>query len=135
MGIFAKFTKTTHQICSCYVTLASNSENLYFSPNSVLNFRQSYQIRGKLAQEQKSYRQKQIRGWKTLPTVLIGLRSLCNYDLFLFFVSPFKSLGPFFDVALNSNDLYTIWEVMLKTVLAERTSSVLRKVVIMIIRC
>ena len=39
MGIYVKFTKTTHQIWSCHVTLASNSENFYFLPNSVLNFR------------------------------------------------------------------------------------------------
>ena len=39
MGIYVKFTKTTHQIWSCHVTLASNSRNFYFSPNSVLNFR------------------------------------------------------------------------------------------------
>ena len=58
MGISVKFTKTTHQIWSCHVTLASNSENVYFSPDSVLNFRKSYQIWEKLAQEQKSYRQK-----------------------------------------------------------------------------
>ena len=38
--------------------LASDSENFHFLPNSVLNFRKSYQIWGKLAQEQKSYRQK-----------------------------------------------------------------------------
>ena len=56
--------KTTHQIWSCHVTLASNSENFYFSTNSVLKFRKSYQILGKLAQEQKSYRQKQIEGGK-----------------------------------------------------------------------
>ena len=53
MGIYVKFTKTTHQIWSCHVTLASNSENFSFSLNSVLNFRHSYQIWGKLAQEQK----------------------------------------------------------------------------------
>ena len=58
MGIYVKFTITTHQIWSCYVTLASNSENFYFSPNSILNFKESYQIWGKLAQEQNSYRQK-----------------------------------------------------------------------------
>ena len=40
------------------MTLALNSENFYFSPNSVSNFRKSYQILGKLAGEQKSYRQK-----------------------------------------------------------------------------
>ena len=32
MGIYVKFTKTTHQISSCHVSLASNSENFYFSP-------------------------------------------------------------------------------------------------------
>ena len=75
MGIYVKFTKTTHQICSCHVTLVSNSENFYFSPDSVLNFRKSHQIWGSLAHEQKSYRQKkQIGGWKTGPLVLIGLK-------------------------------------------------------------
>ena len=69
-GIYVNFTKTTHQIWSCHVTLASNFENFYFSPNSVLNFRKSYQIWGKLAQEQKNYKQKQIGG---SPPVLIGL--------------------------------------------------------------
>ena len=39
MGIYVKFTKTTHQIWSCHVTLASNFENVYLSPDSVLNFR------------------------------------------------------------------------------------------------
>ena len=53
MGIYVKFTKTTHQIWACHVTMASNSENLYFSSNFVLNFRKSYQIWGKLAQEKK----------------------------------------------------------------------------------
>ena len=50
MGIYVKFTMTTHQIWSDHVTLASTSENFYFSPNSILNFRKSCQI---LAQEQK----------------------------------------------------------------------------------
>ena len=68
MGIYIKFTKTTHQIWSCHVILASNSEHFYFSLNSVLNFRKSYQIWGKLAQEQKSYRQKTNWGWKTSPS-------------------------------------------------------------------
>ena len=57
------------------VTLASNSENFYFSPNSVLNFRKSYQIFGKLAQEQKVTGKKQIGGGTTPTPVLIGLRS------------------------------------------------------------
>ena len=53
MGSYVKFTKTTHQIWSCHVTLASNSKNSYLSPNSVLNFRTGYQIWEKLAQKQK----------------------------------------------------------------------------------
>ena len=36
MGIYVKFTKTTHQIWSRHMTLASNSETFCFSPNSVL---------------------------------------------------------------------------------------------------
>ena len=63
-AFYVKFTKTTHQIWSCHLTLASNSENFYFSPNSVLNFRKIYQILGKLAQEPKRYRQK--RNWRCL---------------------------------------------------------------------
>ena len=48
--------------------LASNSENFYFSPDSILNFRKRYQIWGKLAQEQKSYRPKTNWGmWKHPP--------------------------------------------------------------------
>ena len=75
MGIYVKFTITTHQIWSCHVTLASNSENFYFLPNSILNFRKSYQIWGKLAQEQKSYRQKTNWGVKT-PPVLIRVKGI-----------------------------------------------------------
>ena len=64
MGIYVKFSMTTHQIWSSHVILSSNSENFYLSPNSILKFRRSFQILGKLAQEQKSYRQKQIGGGK-----------------------------------------------------------------------
>ena len=38
MGIYVKFTKTTHQIWSCHVTLAWTSKHFYLSPNFVLNF-------------------------------------------------------------------------------------------------
>ena len=40
-------------------------QNFYFSPNSLLNFEKSYQIWGKLAQEQKRYIQKTNWDWKT----------------------------------------------------------------------
>ena len=74
--IYVKFTITTHQIWSCHVTLTSNSEKFYFLPNSILNFRKSYQIWWQLAQEQERYRQKTNWGEKHLPRppVLIGLR-------------------------------------------------------------
>ena len=55
MDIYVKFTMTTNQIWSCHGTLPSNSENFYFSPNSVLNFK-------KLAQEQKVTGRKQVGG-------------------------------------------------------------------------
>ena len=71
---------------SCHVTLTSNSENFYLSPNSILNFRKIYQIWGKLAQEQKSYRQKTNWGMENTPPppppVLIELNTLnCNRKL------------------------------------------------------
>ena len=67
MDIYVKFTKTTHQIWSCHVTLASISENFYFLPNFILKFRKSYQIWGEMAQEQKVTGKKQIGGGKTPP--------------------------------------------------------------------
>ena len=45
-AFMSSFTMTTHQIWSCHMTLASTFENCYVSPNSVLNFRKSYQIGG-----------------------------------------------------------------------------------------
>ena len=70
MGIYVKFIKTTHQIWSCHVTLASNSKNFYLLANSILNSRKSYQIWGKLAQEQNVTCKKQIGGggWKRPPS-------------------------------------------------------------------
>ena len=72
MAIYVKFTKTTHQIWSCHVTLASNSENFYFLPDSILNFRKSYQTWGNWLKNKKVTGKKQIGGWKR-PPVLIGL--------------------------------------------------------------
>ena len=71
----SSFTMTTHQIWSCHVTLATNFENFYFSPNPILNFRKSYPIWGKLAQEQKGKGKKQNSGWKH-PPVLIRSMSI-----------------------------------------------------------
>ena len=62
MGNYVKFTKTTQQIWSCHATLASNSENFYFSPNSVLNFRKSYTIWGNWLKNKKVTGKKQIGG-------------------------------------------------------------------------
>ena len=79
MGIYVKFTMTTHQIWSSHVTLASNSENLCFSPNSILNFRKSCQIWRKLAEEQKVTGKKLIGDGKCgPPPMLIGLNLLIS---------------------------------------------------------
>ena len=66
--------------------LASNSENFYFSPDSGLNFRNSYQSWGKLAEEQKVTGKKQIGGGNP---VLIGLR---EYTKFLPLIIPIFDL-------------------------------------------
>ena len=79
MGIHVNFTMTTHQIWSGHVTVAANFESFYFLPNFISNFRNSYQIWGKSAQERKVTVKKQNSGWKTPPpptTVLIGLKEI-----------------------------------------------------------
>ena len=74
MGIYVKFTKTTHQIWSSHVTLASNSEDFYFLPNSILNFRK-VPILGDIGSRTKKFQAKnKLDGGKHSPPVLIGLR-------------------------------------------------------------
>ena len=73
MGIYVKFTKTTHQISSCHVTLASNSETFCFSPDSVLNFRKVTKFGVNWLKNKKVTGKKQTGGWKTRPPMLIGL--------------------------------------------------------------
>ena len=67
MGIYVKFTKTTHQIWSCHVILASNSENCYFLPNSILNFRKNYQIWGNWLKNKKLQAKNKLGGGKDPP--------------------------------------------------------------------
>ena len=68
MGIYVNFTKTTHQIFSCNMTLASNFENFYLLPDSVLNFRKTKQKTKKLQAKNQFG-----GGVETPPPVLIGL--------------------------------------------------------------
>ena len=71
MGIYVKFYYDHLPNMAMDVTLAANFENFYFSPNSILTFRnvqESYQIWGKLAQEQKVTGKKQNSGWNPPPT-------------------------------------------------------------------
>ena len=72
MGVYVKFTKTTHKIWSCHVTVVSNSQKFYFSPNSVLIFRKITKFVGNWLKNKKVTGKKQIGVWKT-PPVLIGL--------------------------------------------------------------
>ena len=64
------FTMTTHQIWSSHVTLAANFENFYFSSNSILKVRKSYQIWRKLAQEQEVTGKNKTRDGKHPPSCL-----------------------------------------------------------------
>ena len=72
MDVYVKFTKTMHQVWSCHVILASNSENFYFLPNYDILGKVT-RFGGQLAQYQKSYRQKTNWGWKRPPSD-IGLK-------------------------------------------------------------
>ena len=67
MGIYVKFTQTTHQIWSCHVTQASDLENFYFLPNSILNFRKVTKFGGNWLKNKKVTGKKQVGGWKDPP--------------------------------------------------------------------
>ena len=114
------FTMTIHQVWSCHVALSANFENyenFYFSPNSILNFRKSYQIWGIGLKNEKITGKKQNPGWKTpLPpppsrayrvkpdTAILGLwrpedkfNTLVNHLILFssFFIYKFKKLSTF----------------------------------------
>ena len=78
------------KIWSCHVILSSNSENFYFSPNSVLNFRKVTKFCENGLKNKKVTSKKQSGGGveNTLPTsVFIGLnnymvkKTLCHNPL------------------------------------------------------
>ena len=75
MGIYVKFTITTHQIWSCYVKLTSNSQNFYFSPDSIINFRKVTKFGRNWFKDKRVTGKKQIGGWKTPLPLLIGLNN------------------------------------------------------------
>ena len=88
MDIYVKFTMTTHQILSCHATLPSNSENFYFSPNLILNFRKVTKFGGNWLKNKNVTGKIQIGGWKTPPpplSVLIGLKKLSNINFYQMF--------------------------------------------------
>ena len=60
------------------MTLATNIEIFYFSPNSILNFRKIYQIWWKLAQEQNVTGKQQKSGWKTPPSSAYRVKSVLS---------------------------------------------------------
>ena len=67
MIIYVKFTMTTRQIWSCHVTLASNSENFYFSPNSIFNFREITKFGGNWLKNKKVQAKSKLGGGKHPP--------------------------------------------------------------------
>ena len=76
MGIYVKFTMTTHQIWSCHVTLASNSEIFIFLPNSIVNFRKSTKFGGNWLKSEKATGKKQIGGVKMLIGLMVDYANL-----------------------------------------------------------
>ena len=113
MFIYVKFTITTHQIWSCHVTLASNSEDFYFLPNSISNFRTGYQIWGKLAQEQNATGKKQIGGGKQSPVLrevsFCTGKELPKIGAIRYFFSDQKGIKRFFQMK-RGDHLYFLKE-------------------------
>ena len=81
MYIYVKFTMTTHQISSCHVTLASNSKNFYFSPNSILNFMEVTKFGGNWLKNKKVTGKNKL-GWKQSPPPPSAYRVKWNFGFF-----------------------------------------------------
>ena len=77
MGIYVKFTKTTHQIWSYHVTLTSNCEKVCFRLILYYILGKGTKFGGNWIKNKKVTGEKHIGGWKT-PPVLIGLK----YEVF-----------------------------------------------------
>ena len=73
MGIYVKFTKTTHQIWSCNVTLTSNYKNFCFLLNSILHFRKVTKFVGNWLNNKKLQAKNKLGDGKDPPQGLIGL--------------------------------------------------------------
>ena len=82
MGIYVTFYHDHSPIMVMSPDPGYKFRKFYFSPNYILNFRESYQIWGKLAQEQKCYRQKNKTqgGRHPIPSVLKGLNNISQYN-------------------------------------------------------
>ena len=73
MGIYVKFTKTTHQIWSCNVTLTSNYKNFCFLLNSILHFRKVTKFVGNWLNNKKLQAKKTNWGMEKTPPPPQGL--------------------------------------------------------------
>ena len=74
MGTFVKFTKTSYHSPNMVMSRDPDFKfRKFFSPNSVLNFRKSYQLWGIDSRTKKLQAKKQTGGGKHPPPVLIGL--------------------------------------------------------------
>ena len=63
------------KVIPLYIYVFETQGKVHSNPNIVLNFRKSYQILGKLAEEQESCRQKTNWGVENIPPpVFIGLK-------------------------------------------------------------
>ena len=75
IGIYVKFTRNTHQICSCHVTLASNSENFYFRLILYYILGKVTRFGGNWLKKKNVTGKKQIGRWKR-PPVLMWLKTI-----------------------------------------------------------
>ena len=64
----SNFTMTTHRIWSCHVTLATNFENFYFLPKSILNFRKVTKFGGNWCKNKKGTGKKTKFGVENTPS-------------------------------------------------------------------
>ena len=90
MGIYVKFTMITHQIWSCHVTLASNSENFHFFAWFYIKFYETLPNLGEFGSITKTLQAKIKLGVVTIdggnPPVLRVKGPLSTYLIYFTFI-------------------------------------------------
>ena len=110
MGIYVKFWHF-YDVRSPNIAMSRDSRSKFrrilFFPDSALNIRKSYKICSRKALYFRSYQPETSRGWKTPPSVLLGLRTRKHYFILWGLIQ--KTFHLYFKINCSLMDFSHAW--------------------------